>query len=79
MIEDIYIAAKGEGEDEYTGPPARVLNVTVIGGDAHLGVIPVDQVGNRLQQEGRDVVVRARTLLAALQAAITADGDVPGR
>lgn len=79
MIEDIYIAAKGDGEDEYTSPPPRVLNVTVIGGDAHLGVVPVDPAGNRGQQEGPDLVVRARTLMAALQAAISADGDIQGR
>ena len=38
MIRDITISAKGTGDDQYYEPPARVLSLAVIGGDAHLAI-----------------------------------------
>ena len=38
MIRDISISAKGAGDDAYYEPPARVLSLAVIGGDAHLAI-----------------------------------------
>jgi hypothetical protein len=36
MIRDITISAKGAEDDQYYEPPARVLSLAVIGGEAHL-------------------------------------------
>lgn len=38
MIRDIAISAKGAGDDQYYEPPACVLSLAVIGGDAYLAI-----------------------------------------
>ena len=38
MIRDITISAKSAGDDQYYEPPTHVLNLAVIGGDAHLAI-----------------------------------------
>ena len=38
VIREISISAKGEDDDQYYEPPARVLNLTVVGGDACLSI-----------------------------------------
>lgn len=68
-IRETFIAARGDGEDDYTEPPGRELNLTVIGADAHLSVVELDERGQR-QPGAQDVVVPARSLLLALQAAV---------
>jgi hypothetical protein len=83
MIRDITISAKGTGDDQYYEPPARVLSLAVIGGDAHLAIY---EHGNAERAAGPAVTVEvpARSLLLALTAAIqddqqTANGDsTPG-
>jgi hypothetical protein len=83
MIRDITISAKGAGDDQYYEPPARVLSLAVIGGDAHLAIY---EHGNaeRAAEPTLTVEVPARSLLLALTAAIqddqqTANGDsTPG-
>jgi hypothetical protein len=79
MIRDITISAKGTGDDQYYEPPARVLSLAVIGGDAHLAIY---EHGNaeRAARPAVTVEVPARSLLLALTAAIqddqqTANGD----
>ena len=79
MIRDITISAKGTGDDQYYEPPARVLSLAVIGGDAHLAIY---EHGNAERAAGPAVTaeVPARSLLLALTAAIeddqrTANGD----
>ena len=71
-IREIYIAARNtrglHADDQYTEPPARELNLAVIGTDAHLSVVELDEAGQR--QPSSDVVVPARSLLRALQAAL---------
>ena len=47
MIRDITISAKGTGDDQYYEPPARVLSLAVIGGDAHLVIYEHGQRGAR--------------------------------
>lgn len=69
-IREITIAARGDGDDEYTEPPARELNLAVIGTDAHLSVTELDERGHRQPPASRDIIVPARSLLRALQAAI---------
>lgn len=64
------IAARGAGEDDYTEPPARELNLAVIGDDAHLSVTELDERGVRQESSARDLIVPARSLLRALQAAV---------
>lgn len=68
-IRNINIAARGQGEDFYTEPPSQVLDLSVIGEDAHLSVVELDEKGARVTSD-RDVVVPARSLLFALRAAI---------
>lgn len=63
------IAALGKGEDEYYEPPSRELNLSVIGSNAHLSVVELDRHGNR-QEASKDIIVPARSLLLALQAAV---------
>lgn len=82
-IREIYIAARNtrglHADDQYTEPPGRELNLAVIGTDAHLSVVELDEAGNR--QPSSDVVVPARSLLRALQAALddeTGDEGRPG-
>ena len=83
MIRDITISAKGAGDDQYYEPPARVLSLAVIGGNAHLAIY---EHGNaeRAAEPTLTVEVPARSLLLALTAAIqddqqTANGDsTPG-
>jgi hypothetical protein len=79
MIRDITISAKATGDDQYYAPPARVLSLAVIGGDAHLAIY---DHGNAERAAGPAVTagVPARSLLPALTAAIqddqrTANGD----
>ena len=79
MIRDITISAKGTGDDQYHEPPARVLSLAVIGGDAHLASY---EHGNaeRAARPAVTVEVPARSLLLPLTAAIegdqqTANGD----
>ena len=78
-IRGITISAKGTGDDQYYEPPARVLSLAVIGGDAHLAIY---EHGNaeRAAEPAVTVQVPARSLLLALTAAIeddqrTANGD----
>lgn len=68
-IRETFIAAKSSGEDEYYEPPSRELNLSVIGTDAHLSIVELDEHGKR-QEASRDVVVPARSLLLALQSAV---------
>ena len=83
MIGDITISATGTGDDQYYEPPARVLSLAVIGGDAHLAIY---EHGNAERAAGPALTVQvpARSLLLALTAAIqddqrTANGDsTPG-
>lgn len=72
-IREISIAALGRDEDTYTEPPGRELSLAVIGGQAHISVAELDGFGNRVETS-KDVVVDARSLLLALQAAVQ-DGD----
>ena len=76
MIRDISISAKGAGDDAYYEPPARVLSLAVIGGDAHLAIDdhgPVERAAGPVAA----VEVPARSLLLALTAA--AEDDQRGR
>src|SRR5690606_34852704 len=68
-IRETFIAAKSLGEDGYYEPPWRELSLSVIGTDAHLSVVELDEQGNR-QEASRDIVVPAQSLLLALQSAI---------
>jgi hypothetical protein len=79
MIRDIILSAKGTADDQYYEPPARVLSLAVIGGDAHLAIY---EHSNAERAAGSAVTaeVPARPLLLALTAAIeddqrTATGD----
>ena len=79
MIRDITISAKGTGDDQYYEPPARVLSLAVIGGDAHLAIYEHGHA-ERAAGPALTVQVPARSLLLALTAAIqddqqTANGD----
>ena len=83
MIRDITISATGTGDDQYYEPPARVLSLAVIGGDAHQAI---HEHGHAERAAGPALTVQvpARSLLLALTAAIqddqqTANGDsTPG-
>ncbi|GAA5015319.1 hypothetical protein [Actinopolymorpha pittospori] len=70
MIEQIRIAAMGEGEDEYTAPPARILDLAVIGEDADIDIYDTDPAGKTLDKPAFSVRVPARSLAIALNAAI---------
>ena len=72
MIRDITISAKGTGDDQYYEPPARVLSLAVIGGDAHLAIY---EHGNAERAAGPAITaeIPARSLLPALTAAIEDD------
>ena len=79
MIRDITISAKGTADDQYYEPPARVLSLAVIGGDAHLAIYEHGNV-ERAAEPTASIEVPARSLLLALTAAIeddqrTANGD----
>lgn len=75
-IREISIAARDNSEDEYFEPPARELSVAVIGGDAHLSVTSLDERGRRREESStRDLIVPARSLLRALQAAADDEAD----
>ena len=69
MIE-IRVAAMGKGEDYYTEPPARVLDVAVIGGDAFIDLYETDDVGKVVGEPQFSVRVPARSLAIALKAAM---------
>lgn len=75
MIEEIFIAARGEGQDEYTTPSDRQLSVAVIAGNAYLSLHDTDGKGRRLPEPSTNVVVPARSLLLALQAALADEED----
>ena len=76
MIRDITISAKGTDDDEYYEPPARLLNLTVIGGEAHLSIYEHGDV-ERAAEPTASIEVPARSLLLALTAAIE-DDQRPG-
>jgi hypothetical protein len=76
MIRDISISAKGAGDDAYYEPPARVLSLTVIGGDAHLAIYDHGPV-ERAAEPVATIEVPAHSLLLALTAA--AEDDQRGR
>ena len=76
MIRDISISAKGAGDDAYYEPPARVLSLAVIGGDAHLAIYDHGPV-ERAAEPVATIEVPARSLLLALTAA--AEDDERGR
>ena len=75
MIEQIRVAAMGKGEDAYTVPPARVLDVAVIGGDAFIDIYDNDDVGKVVGDPVFSVRVPARSLAIALKAAIEDDAQ----
>ena len=68
MIRDISISAKGAGDDAYYEPPARVLSLAVIGGDAHLAIYDHGPV-ERAAEPVATIEVPTRSLLLALTAA----------
>ena len=72
MIRDIYIAARTVAQNEFAEPPTAELNVSVVGGNAHLARVELDDAGNRVRTDP-PLVVPARTLLLALQAAMDDD------
>ena len=79
MIRDITISAKGTADDQYYEPPARVLSLAVIGGDAHLAIYDHGHA-ERAARPAVTAEVPPRSLLLALTAAIeddqrTANGD----
>ena len=78
MIRDIYISAKGDDDDEYYEPPARVLNLTVIAGDAHLAIYEHGPV-ERAAEPVATIEVPAHSLLLALTAAVEDDQHGRGR
>ena len=68
MIRDISISAKGAGDDAHYEPPAGVLSLAVIGGDAHLAIYdhgPVERAAGPVAA----IEVPARSLLLALTVA----------
>lgn len=67
-IRSTFIASRRPSEDRYTEPPRQELDLTVIGDDAYLSVTEVDHSGKRGESTA-DVIVPARSLLLALQAA----------
>ena len=80
MIREISISAKGEDDDQYYEPPARVLDLTVVGGDAYLSIYE-HGMGDRAADPIASVEVAARSLLLALTAAVEDDErgrDRPG-
>ena len=79
MIRDITISAKGTADDQYYEPPARVLSLAVIGGDAHLAIYDHGHA-ERAARPAVTAEIPPRSLLLALTAAIeddqrTANGD----
>ena len=72
MIRDITISAKGAEDDQYYEPPARVLSLVVIGGDAHLAIYEHGNVEHAAEPTAT-IEVPARSLLLALTAAIDDD------
>ncbi len=80
MIREISISAKGEDDGQYYEPPARLLNLTVVGGDAYLSIYE-HGMGDRAADPIASVEVPARSLLLALTAAVEDDErgrDRPG-
>ncbi|MGW4127258.1 hypothetical protein [Amycolatopsis japonica] len=77
MIRDIYIAASAGAGESIAEPPAVELNVSVIGGHAHLARVDLDGNGNRVRAEA-PVIVSARSLLLALRAAMDDDESAAG-
>ncbi len=77
MIRDITISAKGAGDDQYYEPPARVLSLAVIGGDAHLAIYEYG-AKERTAEPVATIEVPARSLLLALTAAVDDDQRAAG-
>jgi hypothetical protein len=73
-IRDIEISAKTVGDDQYYEPPTHVLNMAVIGGDAHLAIYERG-AAQRAAEPVASIEVRARSLLLALTAAIDDDDE----
>ena len=71
MIREISISAHDESEDapdEITEPPARVLNVAVVAGTAHLFIYDMAVTGIRSVEPLEMVRVSAESLRLALTA-----------
>jgi hypothetical protein len=78
MIRDITISAKGAEDDQYYEPPARILSLAVIGGDAHLAIYEYDEK-ERAAEPTATIEVSARSLLLApLTAAVDDDQRAAG-
>ena len=72
MIRDITISARGAEDDGYYEPSARVLTLSVIGGEAHMTVYEHGPA-ERAAEPVTCIEVPARSLLLALTAAIEDD------
>lgn len=70
MIHKTLIGMKAKGEDHSVSPPARALDLEVIGEDAYLDVVELDRDGNVQGKPTARVQVHARSLLRALATAI---------
>jgi hypothetical protein len=76
VIERVLIAALGDDHELLTAPPARYVEVEVIGGLAHLGIREVAEGGFPAEQLTAEVVVPARSLIRALTALVE-DEEAP--
>lgn len=74
MIRDIYIAGHRVGEPANHEPPSCELNVSTAGEEVHLAIVEVDEQGNRSEHGNNDIIVSAKSLAAALEAAKASDG-----
>jgi hypothetical protein len=77
MIRDITISAKSAGDDQYYEPPTHVLNLAVIGGDAHLAIYK-HGAKERAAKPIATIEVPAQSLLLALTAAFDDDRRIAG-
>jgi hypothetical protein len=69
MIRDINISGKGLNDEQYYEPPTRLLNLAVIGGDAHLAIYDHGS-GEPAADPVATIEVPAQSLLLALTAAV---------
>jgi hypothetical protein len=76
VIERVTIAALGDDHERLTAPPARYVEVEVIGGLAHVGIREVAEGGFPAEQLTAEVVVPARSLIRALTALVE-DEEAP--
>lgn len=77
-IRDIHISAYGDS-DTMEDPPERFLNLSVIGGIAHLRIQEMGETDAPGKVQA-NVEVPAKSLLRALQAFVDDDGDkIPTR